>query len=290
MSKQEEGIQHIKQKYDDLTIQYRSLEKSNTEVFQSMAENFQNTINERNKQIQSLQKTIEDYDEKLRILASEHESKVCEYEDRLNKDSPGKRINRNDMDKMFRFKERGRGSAKNLTINKCDNSACKSVNVDLVRCCVCSSYVCEKCNNIPVNKLKPVADKCSSMYFVCKGCDNSEVLEVVCNPNEQPEVSEKIVTESALERMIIDKLQGIEDRIDQSITEKFEENYKNIDAKMNAVSESYANTIKRNLKPNEQAPNFRQILQETKNEDLVQQKEREVRSSNINYSWFAGNG
>ena len=113
MSKQEESIQHVKQKYD-LTIQYRNLEKSNTEVFESMTVNFENTINERNKQIQSLQKTIEEYDEKLRKLTSEHESKVCEYEDRLNKDLPGKRINRSDKDKMFRFKERGRGSAKKL--------------------------------------------------------------------------------------------------------------------------------------------------------------------------------
>ena len=105
---------------------------------------------------------------------------------------------------MFRFKERGRGSAKNLTINKCDNLACKSVNVDLVRCCVCCSYVCEKCNNIPVNKLKPVADKCSSLYFVCKGCDNNEeVLEVVCNPNEQPEVcNEKVKKVNSLVGMV----------------------------------------------------------------------------------------
>ena len=95
---------------------------------------------------------------------------------------------------------------------------------------------------------------------------------MVCNPNEQPEVSEKIVTESALQRMIIDKLQGIEDRIDQSISKKFEENYKNIDAKMNAVTESYADTIKRNLKPIEQAPNFRRILQETKTKTLYNRK------------------
>ena len=136
VSEQEESIQQVKQKYDDLTIQYRNLEKSNTEVFESMTVNFENTINERNKQIQSLQKTIEDYDEKLRKLTSEHKSKVCEYEGRLNKDLPGKRINRSDKDKMFRFKERGRGSAKNLTINKCDNSACKSVNVDLKVLCL----------------------------------------------------------------------------------------------------------------------------------------------------------
>ena len=104
---------------------------------------------------------------------------MCEYEDRLKKDLPGKRINRSDKENMFRFKERGRGSAKNLTISKCDNSECTSVNIDLIRGCVCSIYVCEKCKNNPVNKLKPVADKCSSLYIVCKRCyKNEEVLKV----------------------------------------------------------------------------------------------------------------
>ena len=70
------------------------------------------------------------------------------------------------------------------------------------------------------------------------------MLEVVCNPNEQKEVSAQVVNESTLGRMIIEELQGIEDRIDQSICRKFEENYKNIDAKMKVVSESYAITIK----------------------------------------------
>ena len=57
------------------------------------------------------------------------------------------------------------------------------------------------------------------------------MLEVVRNPNEQKKVSAQIVTESTLKRMIIEKLQGIEDRIDQSISKNFEENYKNIDAR-----------------------------------------------------------
>ena len=44
--------------------------------------------------------------------------------------------------------------------------------------------------------------------------------------------------------MILDKLQGIEERIDETISKKFAENYKNIDAKMNQVSETYADSIK----------------------------------------------
>ena len=83
MAEQEGSIQHVQHKYDDLTIQYRNLQKSNKEDFVSMIVTFENTLKERNKQIQSLQNTIEGYNGKLHTLASEHESKVCEYEDRL---------------------------------------------------------------------------------------------------------------------------------------------------------------------------------------------------------------
>ena len=50
---------------------------------------------------------------------------------------------------------------------------------------------------------------------------------------------------------------------------------------MNEVGESYANTMKHNLKTNAEPPNFRRILQESKNEELAQRKERDARASNI---------
>ena len=81
--------------------------------------------------------------------------------------------------------------------------------------------------------------------------------------------------------MIVEKLKGIEERIGDTISKRMTDNYKSIDAKMNEVSETYADNMKRNLKPVAPPVNFRQILLESKNEDLIQQKEREVRSSNI---------
>ena len=33
--------------------------------------------------------------------------------------------------------------------------------------------MCEQCHDVPVGKLKAVMDKCRSIYFICKGCDNN---------------------------------------------------------------------------------------------------------------------
>ena len=50
---------------------------------------------------------------------------------------------------------------------------------------------------------------------------------------------------------------------------------------MNQMSETYADSIKKNLNPDEQVFDLRKIFNETKSEELVQQKEREARAQNI---------
>ena len=93
-----------------------------------------------------------------------------------------------------------------------------------------------KNNDGQVNKFKLITDKCGSVYFVCKKCDlNEKVIDMACISNNVVEHDKEVATpasESIFEKMILDKLQGIEERIDETILEKFAENYKNIDAKM----------------------------------------------------------
>ena len=50
---------------------------------------------------------------------------------------------------------------------------------------------------------------------------------------------------------------------------------------MNQLSETYADSIKKNLKPNEQVFDLRKVINETKNEELMQQKECEAHAQNI---------
>ena len=70
-------------------------------------------------------------------------------------------------------------------------------------------------------------------------------------------------------------------RIDETISKKLAENYTKFDAKISKASESHADSIKQNLKPIEQVPDFRKIIEDTKNEELVLQKEREACALNI---------
>ena len=64
-------------------------------------------------------------------------------------------LNRNAED-IFKVKPKKRGSSTaslTLSVNKCEALSCGAEDIDLVRCSICSKYVCETCNEIPVGKL-----------------------------------------------------------------------------------------------------------------------------------------
>ena len=68
-----------------------------------------------------------------------------------------------------------KGSFKNIDINsfKCEYPECDFSNVDFIKCNLCSKYVCEDCNEVPVSKLEAIMNKCKTVYFICKGCDET---------------------------------------------------------------------------------------------------------------------
>ena len=83
--------------------------------------------------------------------------------------------------------------------------------------------------------------------------------------------------------MVIDKLEGIEKRqnkFEATLSEKLTENSSNLSSKFTEVHNSYANKIKQ-INSQDPVQDFRKIIEETRNEELVQAKEREARQSNI---------
>ena len=81
-------------------------------------------------------------------------------------------IKNSGTDQSFRWKpKKVKGSSKIVAISKCEFSECNNSDVDLIRCNVCSKYVCELCNDIPVPKVKQIFNKCNTLYFICKTCD-----------------------------------------------------------------------------------------------------------------------
>ena len=98
-----------------------------------------------------------------------------------------------------------------------------------------------------------------------------------------------------LERIMGENLDQVEKNLKESLFLQVKENNKQINEKLNEVLEqnkTFADAVKtvhtgNSAKPSlqntteTQGVNFRQIIQESKNEELVQQKEREARSQNF---------
>ena len=145
-------------------------------------------------------------------------------------------------------------SSRNLTaildLTKCEGPPCNSTNVDMVKCIKCSKFVCEQCNNVPVTKLKSVMRKCS-MIYLCKLCDEADILTqgqeaptptvIIVDDNQKVSTDSSSNTVSTFEKMILNKLQEIEDRqncFDETISMKFAKNYSNLNMKNTEVSQS----------------------------------------------------
>ena len=67
--------------------------------------------------------------------------------------------------------------------------------MDLIKCNICSKWVCEEYNDVTITKLKPIMNKCKSLYFICKVCNemNQEdaervVEEVIAAEREEAQI------------------------------------------------------------------------------------------------------
>ena len=100
---------------------------------------------------------------------------------------------------MFRIIPKRKGSSKNLDVNsfKCEYPGCEISNVDLIKCILCSKWVCEDCNEGPVGKLKPIMNKCNTVYFICKGCDETNYESSKNQTGLVTEEETKLTTEDA---------------------------------------------------------------------------------------------
>ena len=104
---------------------------------------------------------------------------------------------------------------------------------------------------------------------------------MTCYENSIPYLSNDI------QKLINKRFDKIEENIDHLISQKIAENttvaqVEKIEAKLNEAvdnNNSYGNTLKKNL----ENTNLVNIIKDTKNDDLIQEKERELRSTNIIY-------
>ena len=116
-------------------------------------------INETNGIISEREKVIEELNHRL---SGVNKSRTCSGLKRVKSDK-----------EMIRLKpKRTTKTIKAPTLN-CKFEHCKEKYVDLAKCNVCYKWVCETCHDVPVTKLKQVMNKCKSVYFICKECDEN---------------------------------------------------------------------------------------------------------------------
>ena len=140
------------------------------------------------------------------------------------------------------------GKSVNLSLFNCEG--CSATFVDLIKCNLCSKYVCESCNEVTASKLKAALQNCKTVYAICKKSDEAKTgsttnedhvtgSEQDCNHNNH----------SSLEQKIMSKLQKIEDAIDQTITKKLVENYKRIEENLVKQTNLTLNVLKSHSPP-----------------------------------------
>ena len=77
----------------------------------------------------------------------------------------------------------------------CGVSGCDKIDVDLIKCSLCKTLVCEECSSTKITKLRPIMNQCKTLYFCCPGCNVQISDKTTVNPydvlNEKVQVLEE---------------------------------------------------------------------------------------------------
>ena len=187
---------------------------------------------------------------------------------------------------------------RNINPLQCEYTECNYTNVDLVTCDICGKWVCEECNEVAVSKLKPLMSKCKTLYFICKGCNemshDDNIKEILADTTEVHSVDEKrnnadlvkslktpfdkkiTEMESKLERLIdikLDKKINATNLYNENIEEQ-----ESVSATTTQENKKYSDIIKGPM-------DFRQIMQEARNEEKVEERKRRDRRISLYMVW-----
>ena len=218
--------ENLQKKITEINEKYENL-RDHTEM---MKNRFGSVEIEKDEIILAMKKAIEESDAKISELMSDYKLDIeplrKDYDAKfMTKDKELAALKRSiitgmvvNTDELFCMKRKV--SSTNLTavldVTKCEGPSCNSTNVDMVKCIKCSKFVCEQCNNVPVTKLKNVMKKCSTIYFMCKLCDEADILTqgqeappppvIIVDDNQKVSTDSSSNTVSTFEKMIPDKL------------------------------------------------------------------------------------
>ena len=171
---------------------------------------------------------------------------------------------------IIRLKQSAKQKKKQVTTTdelSCEFDDCSANNVDLIKCNMCTKWVCGDCNEIPIAKVKPIFNKCRRLYFLCKTCD-----EKIGNQDgyksgfETAMFSANTDFMSSLQKMLDKKVNQLEVKIDKSLDKKLGERFgevKNLTEKIKDQVKKSTDEKETYAKILEVPKEVRQIIQET---------------------------
>ena len=136
-------------------------------------------------------------------------------------------------------------------------------------------------------------DKCRTIYFICKRCDEGAVIgkpsntllsedKSIENQNNLVDMLQTSMNESIAKLEI--KMEGLikSHKVEEKLKEitNVNETIKKQNETLNQSSKSYAQNEKQWKVPTK-SMDFRRIMQETKNEELIEERQRDARAKNI---------
>ena len=277
----EKDEETLSMEYNELKKEYDEWVKAHSGEQEKLVINYEQVINEKDEELASLNEVLQE-------LRKKQSSK------------PTKLTRPDATEDSFRTKPRG-GSARNIDINnyKCENPDCDSIGVETIRCNICSTFVCEDCHNVPVSKVKTIYNKCRTVYFLCKNCDqadpttdnrsimitNETAAPVEAGGNtstetDNPEISRTTVNCGAATEKVGHMMKSIQEMFEKRIIQleiKFESKFDAIVEEKIAATQvvpMYSQTVKEPV-------DLRKIILDQKNEEKVEDAEREKRRKNF---------
>ena len=150
---------------------------------------------------------------------------------------------------------------------------------------MCSTWVCEVCNDVPVAKLKPIMNKCRSVLFLCKNCHSgigtANQLNIKTTGAEN-DVNANLI--ASLQNIFDCKISQLETKIEKSIDKKLGDKLDTVTSlaeKINGREVQSSEEKKSYAKILNVPKEVRKIMQETQNDEKVDLVEQEKRSQNF---------
>ena len=235
-------------------------------------DDYETMINEHNKAMNEKDKVIEDLKKRL---SEGSKTQTCIGLKRVGSD-----------EECIRLKPKRTTKVTKMPVLKCESEDCSEKDVDVAKCNICSKWVCESCNDVPVAKLKPVMNKCKGVYFICKECN-----ENVGTKSPSTEIDGTVTTNagnadllSSLQKMFDKKVSQLESKIEKSIEKKLGDKMDAVNSLTQKITDHEKTTTeekKSYAKILNVPTEVRKIMQETRNDEKVELIEQEKRCQNF---------